>query len=287
MSCEDAKKCQSVLRLPFESFLEWKALSPRLRAAYILCGAAFKKLHRGVGRIFCRGFQWWNFPGVAKKISWAGAKSCKISFCPLETKQTTFFAKILLRKCQISNSLTPLPPLRRTCLPWKCLPFRWWKCDSPIVKKVCKSASCMSQKMAGAHGDRAKTYGNTVVYRKEACTGNTVVYRKKACTGNTVDAGQKYTVYLQFATATEHRFKPTWRDVVAMETPTQVASRFLGNAFHHFQAPAQKHARFFGIAHTGLLNWELNNSTPSLPTMLNMRNADCNYNRRPRYAETL
>jgi len=44
----------------------------------------------------------------------------------------------------------------------------------------------MSQKMAGAHGDRAKTYGNTVVYRKEACTGNTVVYRKKACTGNTV-----------------------------------------------------------------------------------------------------
>jgi len=43
------------------------------------------------------------------KIYLQGGKSGKISFLPLETRKTTFFAKKLMGKCQISKSWGPLP----------------------------------------------------------------------------------------------------------------------------------------------------------------------------------
>jgi len=58
----------------------------------------------GVGRIFSRGGQKWIFPDGAKNIFPWGSKSGKISFYPLETKKTTFFAKNLTGKYQNSNS---------------------------------------------------------------------------------------------------------------------------------------------------------------------------------------
>jgi len=45
-----------------------------------------------------------NFPGLAKKIFPEGAKSGEISFFPLETKISTFSAKDVVGKCQISTS---------------------------------------------------------------------------------------------------------------------------------------------------------------------------------------
>ena len=54
--------------------------------------------------------------GLAKYMFAGGAKSGKISFSPLETKKTTFFAKNMMGKCQIKKSLgallyspTPMP----------------------------------------------------------------------------------------------------------------------------------------------------------------------------------
>jgi len=53
--------------------------------------------------------------GLAKNIFAEGAKSGKISFSPLETTKTTFFAKRLMGKCQISKSwgALPSPPGKR------------------------------------------------------------------------------------------------------------------------------------------------------------------------------
>jgi len=41
-----------------------------------------------------------------QKIFFPGGKSVKILFYPFETKQTTFFGKSLIGKCQISQSLS-------------------------------------------------------------------------------------------------------------------------------------------------------------------------------------
>jgi len=56
--------------------------------------------------------------GLAKIIFAEGAKSGKISFSPSETKKTTFFAKTLMGKCQISKSWggLPFPPSREADL---------------------------------------------------------------------------------------------------------------------------------------------------------------------------
>jgi len=64
--------------------------------------------YMGVGRIFSRwggdsGFFQWQ---PKKFFRWP--KSCEISFFPLETKKTTFFAKNLIGKCTIlKNPLLP------------------------------------------------------------------------------------------------------------------------------------------------------------------------------------
>jgi len=47
----------------------------------------------GVGGIFSRVGPTVVFPGVTIKIFFQDAKSNEISFYPLETKKTTFFAK--------------------------------------------------------------------------------------------------------------------------------------------------------------------------------------------------
>jgi len=69
----------------------------------------------GVGKIFSREPNCGIFPGVAKKIFPEGAKSGEISFHSLETKISTFFAKDVIGKCQISISRGPwssYPPFR-------------------------------------------------------------------------------------------------------------------------------------------------------------------------------
>ena len=69
----------------------------------------------GVGRIFSRGDHQQIFRQVTIKIFQRGAKSDEISFFPLETKKTTFFAKNIIKKYETSKSIGPLPPFRR---PW-------------------------------------------------------------------------------------------------------------------------------------------------------------------------
>ena len=57
------------------------------------------------------------FPGVAKRIFPGEAKSFEISFCLLDTKKITFFAKNFIENCQFQNSgggQSPLSPSRRT-----------------------------------------------------------------------------------------------------------------------------------------------------------------------------
>jgi len=56
-----------------------------------------------VGRIFCRGGISGFFQGKLR-VFLGEAKNGEIPFFPLETKKTTFFAKNLIGKCQISNS---------------------------------------------------------------------------------------------------------------------------------------------------------------------------------------
>jgi len=67
----------------------------------------------GVGRIFSRGDHQQIFRQVTIKIFQRGAKSDEISFFPLETKKTTFFAKNIIKKYETSKSIGPLPPFRR------------------------------------------------------------------------------------------------------------------------------------------------------------------------------
>jgi len=73
----------------------------------------------GVGRIFTRGGGCYRiFPEVAIKIFPKGLKSGEISFFLLKTNTTTFFAKNVIEKCQISKSRkamsqSPCPTFRR------------------------------------------------------------------------------------------------------------------------------------------------------------------------------
>jgi len=53
--------------------------------------------------------------GLAKIEFAGGAKSGKISFSSLETKKTTFFAKNLMGKCQISKFWGALPSPSTRC----------------------------------------------------------------------------------------------------------------------------------------------------------------------------
>jgi len=71
-------------------------------------------LNMGAERIVSRQGPNVDFPGVGQKYFYKGAKSVKISFSPLETKKTTFFAKKLSGKCQISKSWGYLTPTSNT-----------------------------------------------------------------------------------------------------------------------------------------------------------------------------
>jgi len=65
--------------------------------------------YMGVGRIFQGGGNS-GFFQRQPKIFFRWPKSREISFFPLESKKTTFFAKNLIGKCKISkNPLLPLP----------------------------------------------------------------------------------------------------------------------------------------------------------------------------------
>jgi len=64
----------------------------------------------GVGKIFYRGGSCGIFLRVGKNIIPKGAKSGEISFYTLETKKSTFFAKDVIGKCQISKSRGLGPP---------------------------------------------------------------------------------------------------------------------------------------------------------------------------------
>jgi len=72
----------------------------------------------GVGRIFSKG-EIVLFPGVTKRFFQGGAKRGEISFYPLETKRTTFFAKKYNRKMshfkiQGCTKASTAIPFRRT-----------------------------------------------------------------------------------------------------------------------------------------------------------------------------
>jgi len=56
----------------------------------------------GVGRTFSRRWPIVDFSRGSQKFFQGGAKSEEISFLPLETKKTTFFAKDVIGKCKIS-----------------------------------------------------------------------------------------------------------------------------------------------------------------------------------------
>jgi len=75
------------------------------------------KLFGQVGRLWAKILRMLkNLPACTvmsrggQKYICRGAKSGKILFSPLETKKTTFFAKHLMGKCQISISWGPCPP---------------------------------------------------------------------------------------------------------------------------------------------------------------------------------
>jgi len=51
-------------------------------------------LNKGAGRIFSKEGPIVDFPGVGQQYFCKGAKSGKITFSPLETKETTFFANM-------------------------------------------------------------------------------------------------------------------------------------------------------------------------------------------------
>jgi len=63
------------------------------------------------GSFFSREGPIVDFPGVGQKYFCRVARSGKITFPPLETKTTTFFAKYLMGKRQISKSWGALAPL--------------------------------------------------------------------------------------------------------------------------------------------------------------------------------
>jgi len=72
-------------------------------------------LNIGAGRIFFREGPIVEFPGVDQKYFVGMAKSGKITFSPLETKKTTFFAKIdgKMSDFKILGALDPTPmPLK-------------------------------------------------------------------------------------------------------------------------------------------------------------------------------
>jgi len=62
------------------------------------------KIYMGIGRIFSRwGGNSGFFQGQPKRFLQEEAKSGEISFYLIETRKTTFFAKNLMIKCQISK----------------------------------------------------------------------------------------------------------------------------------------------------------------------------------------
>ena len=70
-------------------------------------------LNIGAGRIFFREGPIVEFPGVDQKYFVGMAKSGKITFSPLETKKTTFFAKIDGKMSNFKISVRPWPPLSK------------------------------------------------------------------------------------------------------------------------------------------------------------------------------
>ena len=99
----------------------------RWATAYLCIASIASHTHKnvtlglqGFGKIFFHGEGQWIFQGVAKNIFSREAKSGEMTFCPLETKKTTFFCQAFIRKIwnfQIKGDLGP--PFRH---PWKNIP---------------------------------------------------------------------------------------------------------------------------------------------------------------------